>query len=376
MDIANEPRYPRQHDCRTGSDISTKSSCDKYDTSQYANSGPMTKRKRSSSSDIDRAFKKTILDSYSTRSNICPLLRVVQQYGLLLGIVLNLSPEDLLALALLSKDFYRALAPRPQSLQNLLGRMSCPGRGIRIRQERHQLFDPSQYNQYLRCASMSPGRGIETRPCSRCKVNTCDECRIHCVYQSVYEKPCEDDELPNFSGFVMLDAWEVPILSPRHLDPDGPSWQEPSRNECGPYHDLGFIDVPFHDPEYGTPEDVEQILNLDLGLNSLAASAASNVSSPSPVLRALHNVALQRRQWFCKTCLITEADGDALTTTCHCTLKGRYLDPWVCLRCYQAEERLMAMMAHKDGSKCGCAHQRAQATCTWCWGIITGPDGL
>lgn len=378
------PRPPRQHDCGTASETSAQPVPvrHEYGNRQDTKSSTVTKRKRQPNSDVARAYKKIRSDSPSTGRSVCPLLRVVQQYGLLLSIVLNLSPEDLLALALSAKALHEAIAPRLRSLQNLLERMPCPGRGIQIRERRHQISgnpDSCLGTQYVVCASTSTSQSVETRPCVQCRVNTCDECRIHCVYQSIYEAPVEEDELPNFSGFVMLDAPEVPILSPNHLNAHGAPWQDPSQQKVAPYHDSGFIDLPFDEQEYGPPECVESILSVDLGEDSLALSVPSNVSSPSPVLRAFHNTALQRRRWFCRDCLpqqaITRKRNGAQDDSCHCTLQSRFLDRWLCLRCYEKEEDAIANRFPANKTSCGCGCRFGRAMCTWCWGEIRGPDG-
>ncbi|KAH9882034.1 hypothetical protein J1614_001205 [Plenodomus biglobosus] len=289
------PQCPHQHGSGSGtaSGTSARSVRSKSENHKDTKLGVITKRKRRSNSDVARVCKKTKSDPPPTKSSVCPLLRVMQQYGLLLSIVLNLSPEDLLALALSTKALYQAIAPRIRSLQNLLGRMPCPGRGIQIRQRHHQISeysDPNRCTQYVACASASTSRRVETRPCVGCRVNTCDECRIHCVYQSIYEESCEEDELPNFSGFVMLNASEVPILSPNHLNSNGTSWQDPSKHEGRPYHDQGFIDLPFDEKDYGPPECVENILSLDLGINSLAVDGVGFAMIVFPFLLPRGNI--------------------------------------------------------------------------------------
>ncbi|KAF2855727.1 hypothetical protein T440DRAFT_464109 [Plenodomus tracheiphilus IPT5] len=382
METKAELQCPRQNGSGTRSSTTPRSVRRKYEHHHDTKSRPGTKRKRPANSDVTSACKKTRLDSAPTKPAVCLLPQVLQQYGLLISIVLNLSPEDLLALALSAKAVHQAIAPRLRSLQNLLERMRCPGWGVLIRRRGHQLSqytDANRCTQYVACASTSTSQRVETRPCVACRVNTCDECRIHCVYQSIYQKPDEDDELPNFSGFVMLDALEVPILSPNHLNIDGPPWQDPSKHEGGPYHDQGIIDVPFEEKDYGPPEDVKNVLGLDLGDSSLAVSVSSNVSSPSPVLRALHVTAIKRRRWFCRNCLpLIATTGKRANTqheSCYCTLRARFLDRWLCLRCYVKEDDTAAKSFSNHKTSCGCGSGFGKARCTWCWGEIMGPDG-
>lgn len=310
------------------------------------------------------------------------LVRVVQQYGLLRSIVAHLNPEDLFALALSAKVLYHAIVPRPKSIENLLGRMQCPGRGVQIRKRCHQksvFFSMFGCTEYVICASKATDRAVDARPCVECKITTCNECRIHCVYQSIYEKPFAEDELPNFSGFVMLNATEVPILSPHHLPSDHPvsepQWQDPSTNNTGPYHDSGSIDSPMEESAYGPPEEVNHILDLDLGQTSLAFSSYSNVADPSPVLKVLHKITEQRKRWFCDEYFPGHtSSGEALRRKpCSCTLRGRYLDRWLCLRCYEKEEESLAKYWPEHMDKCACGKQNEQAVCTWCWGTVMVP---
>jgi hypothetical protein len=333
--------------------------------SSVKNTAP-TKRKR-----LDSGSSETQKKNKQLRT--CSLLRMVRQYGLLEALISNLCADDLLALLLSSKSMYQAIAPRPGSLETLLGKLNCSGRGVAMRNKRHKkssFFYTYQCTEYVRC------RANNTRPCSRCKVATCDDCRIHCVYQSHFEKPCEDDELPNFSGFVLLSPPEVPILSPHHMEPDPPTpqWQDPSLGQAGPYHDQGYIDVPFEEDIYGPPELVEDILDLDLGQYTLTTSASSSdVPDPSPVLAAFHHTAEQRKRWFCKICLPSLRPQGGKFTPCHCTLRNKFLDRWLCLRCYEKEEVLLSKTYSTHIDQCGCGQQSGSLFCLWCRGDVLEP---
>lgn len=341
---------------------------------------PAIKRKRSPEPAEAESRKRTPQVSSEDESVLCPLIRILQQYGLLASIASGLFPEDLLALALTSKAIHQAISPRPCSLENLLGKLSCPGKGIQIRQKHHKkstYFYAYDCSEYVQCGSTSDN--VESRPCVNCKVTTCNECRVHCVYQSNYETPGDLDELPNFSGFVLLASPEVPILSPQHMGVDlvlpGLScWQNPSNGHDGPYHDQGFIDVPFDDVTFGPPEFVEDILNRDLGQHSLAASVSSNVPAPSPVLKAFHQISEQRKRQFCEICLPTtfaKRREGSQSMLCHCSLRKRFLDRWLCLRCYEMEETAIskAYPAHID--RCGCAEGSSDyVICLWCSGVV------
>jgi hypothetical protein len=271
-------------------------------------------------------------------------MEVFHEYGLLELIVSNLYPDDLLALLLCSKATHETIAPQPGSLENLLGKLKCSGKGVQIRNKRHKksaFFYAYDCTESIKCGAKASD--TERRPCVKCRVSTCDECRIHCVYQSIYETPCDKDELPNFSGFILLSPSEIPILSPHHMasDDTGPQWQDPSHSSHAPHHDQGFIDVPFDEDSFGLPESVKDLLELDLGNHTLAASASSSVAHPSPVLRALYQTTEQRKRWFCDECLPSDVILNRKApqaSQCQCTLRHRFLDRWLCLRCYEKEE--------------------------------------
>ncbi|KAH7398529.1 hypothetical protein BKA66DRAFT_206039 [Pyrenochaeta sp. MPI-SDFR-AT-0127] len=341
---------------------------------------PAMKRKRSSEMALTESRKRASQRTSQSEIMLCPLIRILQQYGLLASIASWLFPEDLLALALTSKAIHQAISPRPCSLENLLGKLSCPGKGIQIRQKHHKksmFFYAYDCSEYVQCGSTSDI--VESRPCVSCKVTTCNECRIHCVYQSNYEAPSDLDELPSFSGFVLLTPREVPILSPQHLaafdsQSSGPPWQNPSKGLNGPYHDQGFIDVPFDDNTFGPPEFVEDILNLDLGQHSLGVSISSNVPAPSPVLKAFHQITEQRKRQFCDACLpptLAKRREGSQYMLCHCSLRKHFLDRWLCLRCYEMEEIAISKAYPAHIERCGCAQNSSdRVVCLWCSGVV------
>ena len=337
-----------------------------------------TKRKRSCGEQME-ARKKTRVDSLAVSRQRCPLMEVFHEYGLLEMIISSLYPDDLMALLLCSKTMHKTILPQSSSLENLLGKLKCSGRGVRIRNKRHKkstFFDAYDCTEYIKCGAKESD--TECRPCSRCKVSTCDECRIHCVYQSIYETPCDEDELPNFSGFILLSPSEIPILSPHHMSSDhsAPEWESPAHGSSAPHHDQGYIDVPFEEDSFGLPECVEELLELDLGSHTLAASASSNVVHPSPVLRALYQATEQRKRWFCNDCLPKDGSDSRRSlqdSQCQCTLRNRFLDRWLCLRCYEAEETDLDTMFAEHKEHCACGRQAGNKTCLWCWGEVTHP---
>ncbi|KAF2828942.1 hypothetical protein CC86DRAFT_368098 [Ophiobolus disseminans] len=330
------------------------------------------------------------------------LTGILKQYGLLEAIISNLSADDLLALALTSKTLHETITPRPGSLENLLGRLRCSGKGIEIRKKCHQkstYFYTFDCTEYVKCGSETPQRLVETRPCVTCKVATCNECRVHVVYQSIYETssdPSDPAELPNFSGFVLLKPLEQAILSPHHLpsaEAKGLSpWQDPSIGGDGPYHDQGCLDVPLQIDDAAPPECIEEILDIDLGQQSLMSMPEDSRRSgfPSPVLASLCTVVNERKVLLCEFCLahdlpqITDLSGQhaplvprparkteaSSIKTCHCTLRKHFLDRWLCLRCYQAEDSTIRACASTIPTECTplcrCSRIACHVLCLWC----------
>lgn len=333
----------------------------------------------------------------------CPLIQALHQYGLLESITTCLFPGDLLSLALSCKATYNAMFPRPSSLDNLLSRVQCGGNGMSARQRVHRkssFFYSQPCTEFAQCSTVSRRQNTESRPCVSCKVTTCNECRIHCVYQSIYETASHPDELPNFSGFVLLDPYEVAILSPHHLhgESDGlPTWRNPATDSTvEPYHDQGFLDMALDSDEAATPERISDVLDVDLGNVSLTTwSASSQFGFPSPVLRSLCDVAERRKLFLCEDCFQDASQGykvvkpalptlrwldDKIDTDgialkeCHCSLRSRILDRWQCVKCYEQEESTVKGVASDtlstDKCMCRCGLCAERAVCMWCWGVI------
>ncbi|KAH3973687.1 hypothetical protein HBI56_060430 [Parastagonospora nodorum] len=361
---------------------------------------PRMKRKRSADLASAPSQKRQIDNSNAIAPRLSLLIKVLREYELLALVVTNLCADDLLALALTAKALHGAIMPRSVSLRNLLGRLRCSGRGIAIRNRCHQksrFFYEYDCTEYVQCGSTNTNREVETKPCVTCKVATCDECRVHCVYQSIFQAsndPEDTSELPNFSGFVMLKPHEHPILSPHHLvaEPQKQSierWQDPLMGCSKPYHDQGYLDAPLVSLIPAPPESIEDVLDLDLGEQSLMTfHEDSRYGRPSPALASLCEVSESRRIALCDDCFDHKGPHDLPTINpevippreaarrgpCHCTMRRRFLDRWLCLRCYQIEERTIEKCAGTGSSKnsglCRCGSEACRIACLWCWGEI------
>jgi hypothetical protein len=233
-----------------------------------------------------------------------------------------------------------------------------------------------------------------------CKVATCDECRVHCVYQSIFQAPDDPDELPNFSGFVLLEPHEHGILSPHHLALDHPSprWQDPMEVLVAPHHDQGYLDAPLLYDAPAPAECIEEVLDFDLGQQSLSGIAQdSRYDCPPPVLKSLCEVTEARKIIVCGNCLqnsvpkcfaamktesgpmpslswLSQRDGTSPITPCQCTLRKRFLDRWLCLRCYENEEKTIRASTGPYSwdtmTMCRCGKAACHVLCLWCWGEV------
>jgi hypothetical protein len=372
------------------------------------------KRKRSCDITNVRSLRRQPKISPPAAATSKPLVDVLSQYGLLNIIVSFISADDLLALLLTSKALYKAIIPRPTSLKNLLSRLSCSGKGVEIRSRRHKkskYFEIFGCTEYAQCGTDATQRNVETRPCIACDMATCDECRIHCVYQTIYQNPSDLDdpaELPCFSGFALLQPHEQPILSPHHLPTDETyetlRWQDPSRSSSGPYHDQGYLDAPLELNETAPPESIEDVLDLDLGRRALAMISEDSRyrhGVPSPVLKPICRVVDARKIGLCEWCFkdkapngptaiipfsdhvkslpwLSRANGTSPIEACHCTLRARFLDRWLCLRCYENEESIIEECAtnipKQSKRNCQCGRSTSHTLCLWCWGEVTEND--
>lgn len=366
------------------------------------------KRKRSADLAVARCLKRQLDVSTPDRSGSSLLINILREYGLLEAVVSDLFADDLLALALTSRALHKIIMPQSASLGNLLGRVRCSGKGINIRKSCHEkspFFYSFDCTEYVQCGSATIQRSVETRPCVTCKVATCNECRVHCVYQSIHEAssdPTDPAELPNFSGFVLLEPSEQPILSPHHLISEEayplPHWQNPALGRGGPYHDQGYLDVPLQLDATAPPECIKDVLDFDLGRQALMSiSEDSRYGSPSPVLMSLCSVVDARKIFLCDICFerdapkgpkamrplhkpmpplpwLARAAGSTPIKPCHCTLRNRFLDRWLCLHCYQKEDSTIGgcttTIPMQLGAVCRCGLSAHHTLCLWCWGEV------
>lgn len=338
---------------------------------------PTMKRKRVGvSSDGLPPKRAAKISKEGSPAKVCPLIKVLAQYGLLSCLTSYLVPRDLYALARTSKAAFRAIFPRPESRISLLKKTLCEGKGVAIR-ARHHKKSPFFYTfgciESVKCGTED--KHIEVQPCVRCNTNTCDECRIHCVYQSIRQPVDEPDELDAFSGFVLLNGLEMGILSDAHLDYESSPWPT-----LGNHHDQGFLDIPLTSSVFAAPVEITELINTDLGSRPLTTTYSSGTPHPSPVIKAFWEITEQRKRSICLSCFEEKQhQGQVSRETCHCTLQGRFLDRWLCLGCFQQEEEEVKSstlgVCGMTPTTCTCGTAFSESTiqtiCLWCYGAAS-----
>jgi hypothetical protein len=76
---------------------------------------------------------------------------------------------------------------------------------------------------------------------------------------------------------------------------------------------------------------------------------------------------------------LSQRDGTSPITTCQCTLRKRFLDRWLCLRCYEDEEKTAKSSkgpcSRNHMGMCRCGKAACHVLCLWCWGeVAEGED--
>ncbi|KAF2473644.1 uncharacterized protein BDR25DRAFT_124254 [Lindgomyces ingoldianus] len=313
------------------------------------------------------------------------LLHLLTQYSTLECLAAHLFAKDLLSLASTSRAAHQAMLRSRESTFNLLKKASCDGSGVRIRRTFHQksrFFHDFDCLENTRCGTDEKNWPVASHPCISCGVKTCQECRTHCVYQNCYQPADEEDELPNYSGHVLLSEHEMSILSPEHLGETG-SW---TSSTSLPHHDEGFLDSPLDSGAFSGIELIDDIIDTNLGKGELKGTDSSDSPHPSAVIQAFWELSERRKRILCKECFEHHLPDEYVPPKpCCCTFRSRFLDRWLCLKCYQREERFIKTFPHglkvyhsADYAsvylkKCTCGGNidgEPRVLCLWCWGEV------
>lgn len=315
----------------------------------------------------------------------CPLIRILEQYGLLACITRHLFPKDLQALAATSRMAYNAIFPRKSSRASLFKKMRCDGGGVALRKVFHPKSEYSRdATETVQCGALTKDRDVESHPCVRCQVTTCNECRVHCVYQSIRHPADEPDEFDNYSGFILLDGAEMGILSHSHMLSNDSLPEDVKRWGSSPHHDQGFLDIPLDSDTFVPPVEIEELINIDLGMRPITAELSSGATHPSSILRTFWDITEKRKRPCCESCLARYlCSSDKSHTVCRCTLKSHFLDRWLCLCCHQKEQKTIEKLTegalHKYPEYCECGETLSDDTehviCLWCSREVMNPWG-
>lgn len=227
----------------------------------------------------------------------------------------------------------------PKHCDSLASKIMCSGRGLQIRKKLHQpLYE--NFTVFDRCGGNGNSSEIESRPCVDCRVITCNECRVHAVYQSLIEKPCPGSEDHWWAGYTFGFFGPTRLLPTSFLassegHKQAESWNNSTERKI-PQHDKGYICIPFHSRYAAKPESVDNILDRDLGLRGILTPMGPCIDRliPFEITEPFNVVARGRLDIFCKSC----SKDFNFTTRCQCTLRQRYLDRWLCLDCYITNE--------------------------------------
>jgi hypothetical protein len=163
--------------------------------------------------------------------------------------------------------------------------MGSESGGVRIRRVEHQVLyehydivntSLSKKNAFIKfdqCGGNNTGVDIESQPCVRCCLNTCNECRVHVTYQSLVEDPWSDlDNQRWWAGQILLSVTAFRLLPPASPDAydvetatTDARWNEPIETML-PNHDAGRIGVSIMECEDpASPESVQKFLDEKIG---------------------------------------------------------------------------------------------------------------
>jgi hypothetical protein len=244
------------------------------------------------------------------------LLHIMAQYPILEHIVAHLRPRDLVPLAQTCQTAYTSVnLQKASSKSNLLTKTLCPGKGIKIRAIKHNhphaLGFPT-FTAFKMCGGFDDESGIESHPCAGCGVNTCDECRMHMVYQSLVEDPGLAPQRW-WAGYSVAFPNPVRIFPPKGTKIPSP-WNAPLQR-YHPMHDQGKIGVYFDANFVAKPEPLARILDFDLGRRLVLEPKHpyNGMLNGKPLLRPFNDLVQHRILRRCPDCFVTLKSQPAAT---------------------------------------------------------------
>lgn len=249
---------------------------------------------------------------------------------------------------------------------NLLSKTLCPGVGVKLREEGACPCRTPGWHKHIGCA----GAGFDavSKPCVECGINTCDECRIHIMYQVFMEDPGLDNHRW-WAGYLFAFRNPTTLYPPQ--GPDKASWYLPA-DLARPHHDQGRLHIPLHVNAIADPEPLDRLLDTNLGTHHLTPWGRTTVPFEGMnVIGILSMVASSRKQATCQACFDSLYVGSP--EPCSCTLRKRFLDRWVCMACHIADWERVCDDENPSSSPtcCHCGDVIAEEedyapTCSWC----------
>ncbi|ORY16914.1 hypothetical protein BCR34DRAFT_74153 [Clohesyomyces aquaticus] len=317
----------------------------------------------------------------------------ITQYDILQRIARFSQAFDLFNLAQTSTTAKCSILGSMEGWKILESKCKCDGFGVYYRNYLQDSADIGPFEHLDKLVCGSDDESIESRPCGKCKLKCCDTCRIHAVYSTRFGFDDGEHRYSIQGGYFFTSAM-ASRFEPADLDRSAKVWTHTPQIK----HDEGIIHLyypvsrpgfPLYRADTG-PVRVEDSINVDHG--STRAQGGH-----------LDLVAKGRERWTCKKCAVEDGPGakeisssdvarqalvewrEERIPTCDCTLKKRFLDRWLCLRCYIGEnEEDKADESHgrlfgygRRTCKCGVDFKNPAKNlvlCAWCGGKIVAYD--
>jgi hypothetical protein len=296
----------------------------------------------------------------------------------------HLQPDDVVKVSLLSQTLHGLVRWHDAKAKaNLLTKTLCPGKGMFLRSLAHCPCAMRSFHLTMGCSG--EGFPATTKPCTKCGVNTCDECRIHVLYQVGTEVPGLDNHRW-WAGYFFLHKAALSIYPPKQGDIG--AWYLPPGTNM-PLHDQGRFHAPLQVTGVADPEPIDRTLDINLGRHYITPRGRTEFPySGWSTIGFLHHIGKMRREYACLACYREEeAHQGQQLSPCSCTLRKRFLDRWLCISCYVKEaladeevfrrKEVEIFNGHEHiaswSCRCGtkltpdCEHR---IICNWCKGCI------
>jgi hypothetical protein len=280
--------------------------------------------------------------------------------------VSHIRPNDLVELTTTCQNINAQIRMNEAQVKaNLLTKTLCPGLGLLARKLSHCPCKTRGWNTYIGCGG--EGYDVHSKPCAECGLNTCDECRIHVVYQTFMEDPGLDNRRW-WAGHVLNIPTPFGLLPPRGAD--GDAWNLPA-DLMRSHHDQGRFHAPLSVYAVADPEPLDRILDTNLGLRDITPVGRTNMPFDGEnVVGIFQTITELRKEMLCGDC--AEECELADLAPCSCTLRKRFVDRWVCASCFQKEHASDWELSHSHLVVHGAGHVVVREHCSCCDQISPG----